>query len=61
MLLTKLITLTFQRGDAPDKIIDKLCDNYREHIDAAHAWLHASLNLWEKADKEGQVRGAENP
>ncbi|KAL1937532.1 hypothetical protein VTO73DRAFT_13118 [Trametes versicolor] len=42
------------RDEVPDKIIDKICDNYREHIDAAHAWLHASLNLWEKVDKEGQ-------
>ncbi|KAH9856401.1 hypothetical protein C2E23DRAFT_882465 [Lenzites betulinus] len=42
------------RGDVPDRIVDKICEGYREHIDAAHAWLHASLNLWEKADNEGK-------
>lgn len=44
-----------QRGEVPDRIVDKICDEYREHIDAAHAWLRASLNLWEKADLAGEV------
>lgn len=44
-----------QRGDIPERIAEKICDGYLEHIDAAHAWLHSSLTLWEKADTEGEV------
>ncbi|KAI0349678.1 hypothetical protein OH77DRAFT_1431804 [Trametes cingulata] len=40
--------------EVAEEVIDSVHAEYREHIEAAHAWLRATMSLLEQADIDGE-------